>query len=695
MAKLKSGNAIVRLLLSHGEKLGMLAILVCAGMLFWSALGVEKLGDDQEPQDLVGLTTRANEQITKSTWDTVDPNNKVVAAPVSIGAMADIPADHFPTLDYPLSRPVLDPISLRKDPAILSVEDLEVYGDSGLWASAEESVIRSNQLRAMKEAQEKAKKAEAALERETRGRGPEGGEGRGSSLFGGSPRGGVEGGGRFDRETSRSRNDGPVIVTPNSRTSLQGFEEINEESWVTIVGRIPIEKQTKVYESALEDASGYDPGTDVPVYKGYEVERAEITHTGLGEWKTIARVNSRVLEKEISTYPFDAPDLISQRYTHPLLTHPLPPLVLRDWDRRVTHSEIPLIEEEEPEGFEDFEEGTMEEESDETDMFARRSNNFDEGGFGERSGRMTGRTGRRSTRGGRGGARGMPRGMPMRGMSEMMGGEFMGGGMERGGRGGMSRGRGSVADFVWDGQTSHVLFRYFDNSVKPGSRYRYRVRLAVADVNDEVDERYLDQTVLERRKQIKVASRKAYQFTEWSEPSPIASVPLPARVHVAGAEPIKQSSIDDEPEAVMLVKAFDSGLPAEFAKKESFLRGSVLNPLDEADVIWTQVSSTDGSEQPEELKEKFQFRTGVTVVDIRGGEKLSTKNRDLLHPASVLLMDPAGRLFVRVESEDAEPVQEFEDAKEGLTADGGRGGGFQGGFGGRGGPGGEFFGGEE
>lgn len=689
MAKLKSGNAIVRLLLSHGEKLGMIAILACAGMLFWSALGVDRLTDDQEPEDLVSLTNRADAQIKNSTWETVDPNNKVVAIPVSIGGMADISTKHFPPLDLPMDRPVLDPVSLRKDPAILTVEDLEVYGDSGLWASAEASVIRANRLRAMQEAAKKAKEEAATLERNTRGREGEGGER--SNLFGGGARGGLERGGRTDRESTRSRNDGPVIVTPHSQVRLQGFEEIEEKSWVAIVGRIPIEQQSKLYESVLEEASGYDPGTDMPVYKGYEVERAEITASGLGEWQRIARVNSNVLDKEIATYPFDAPDLISPRFTHPLLTHPLPPLVLRDWDRRVTHSEIPLIEEEVPEDFRNFEEAAPAEEAEDGDMFARRDvNRLDGGEFGDRGGMMPGRTGRRSARGN---SRGMPPGMRGGRMgSEYGGGEFMGEGMMRGGGRGMVRGGRSGAQFVWDGETSHVLFRYFDNTVSPGSRYRYRVRLAIADVNHEVDERYLDQTVLERRNQIKVASKKAYQFTDWCEPSPIASVPLPARVYVAGAEPIKQATIDDEPEANMLVKAFDSGLPAEFAKLEGFLRGSVLNPRDEADVIWTQANTADGVNQPEELKEKFQFRTGVTIVDIRGGERLSRKNKDLLYPARVLMMDPAGRLFVQKELEDSEPVKEFEDAKEGLGNDRGM-GGFRGGFGGRGGAD-EFMGGE-
>ena len=70
MANLKGGNAMVRILLVHGEKIGMFAIVVCAGMLFWSALGGDRLEDDQQPEKLVLLANRANQHVLNSTMKT-------------------------------------------------------------------------------------------------------------------------------------------------------------------------------------------------------------------------------------------------------------------------------------------------------------------------------------------------------------------------------------------------------------------------------------------------------------------------------------------------------------------------------------------------------------------------------------------------------------------------------------------------
>ena len=58
-SKLKSGNLVVRLLLAHGEKLGIGAILICAGMLVWSSLGRESLKPEQQPEKLVSAADRA------------------------------------------------------------------------------------------------------------------------------------------------------------------------------------------------------------------------------------------------------------------------------------------------------------------------------------------------------------------------------------------------------------------------------------------------------------------------------------------------------------------------------------------------------------------------------------------------------------------------------------------------------------
>lgn len=658
MANLKGGNAIVRFLLAHGEKLGIAAVAICAGVLFWSALKLDHLGPNEQPDKLIQLANQANQHIEDFTWEVLDPNSKVIAEPVSGKAMPPVVREYFPPLEAPWNRPVLDPVSLRTDPQLLAAVDLEVHGDSGLWASALPEVIEQKQLEALQEQQRLRKEEEEARlreqteserggrgDRETRG-------GRGSREDRGGRRIFEGGRGGREREAAPTRNDGPVVVNASSRAMLQGFEEISAKSWVTVVAKVPIEKQYQLYDEALMNASGYDPGQDIPTYRGYIVERAEVTEEGQGEWQRVASIDEPRLERAIRSYPFEPLELVSNQYIHPLLTHPLPPLILRDWDRRVTHSSIPLASEE---VLEDVYETDEVEEGDqplgEDNIFAAapsddRMNNF----------------GREGLRGSNRRAM-IPRGPSMRRESYSLEGE--GGPVGEGRRvGGRSYNRGGTTGmYSWDGVTPYILFRYFDDDVELGHRYRYRVRLALADVNNEVLEQYLDKTVVERRSKLKSDARKEFRLTDWSQPSPVASVPLPARVYLAGADTASESNFNDEPEANILVQVFNSLLPAEIALEKSFLRGSVLNVRDKASVIW--VDRADLAQA--QVNDDFDFRTGITVIDFRGGERLSTRNRDLTVPARAVLMDPAGRLFLQSELEDREPADNYERALEGDT----------------------------
>ena len=702
MAKLKSGNVIVRLLLAHGEKIGILAILICAGMLVYSATGLERLADDRKPGDLEQMTSSARQTIDNTKWEDVDPNQKIIAAPPS-ETMADVDPLHFPVLDYSLDRPPLNPTKLRLDPALLVVEDLEVYGDSGLWAYAHPDVIEQNRLKAMEEADEKAA-AEAAKadddEGDSRLFGREGREGRvGAGRFGGertNPRGRGRGRGEEDDRKPRKR-EGPVVLTSSGRSQLQGFEEIQAQSWVTVVGRVPIKKQFELYQEALEEASGYVPDRDVPRYRGCYIERAEVTAAGTGEWTQIAILNEKGLLKKTESYPpLGTQPIVPSQYTHPILTHPLPPLILRDWDRRVTHSSIPTIEEESEAAMDDPVRQQYEKEVEEAiegDDFARQDS--EEEGFNSRlSDRVRMPRNSRSEIAGRGRGRGRPRG-EYGGGREFGGPASMYGGAASmyGGRGGM-RGlegggrRSGLGEFMWDQDTSHILFRYFDSDVRPGGRYRYRVRLAVTDVNAKVSEQSLDKTVNERLKKEK---KKGWRLTEWSQPSPIASVPLPARVYVAGVDAVKEREgvYDSEPEAKMLVKVFDYQLPGELAREVESLRGTVLNQLEKASVIWTQATRGSSDEDGKEFEKEYLFRTGITVLDMRGGQMLTRRRSELFRPARVLMMDPSGRLFVQEELDDTEATDEFKTALEG----GGDGRGFGRGIEGAGGYGGPYGGG--
>jgi hypothetical protein len=700
---LKGGNAVVRLLLAHGEKIGIAAILLCAGMLIWSALSVPTLDATQTPEQLSQKASQAESHVNSFKWQEVAsqdlPETPVVKSkPFEVDAMHQLAKDHWPLLD-PVNPPVIPPQKLRTDPVLLAAADLEVHADSGLWATANPDEIAGRKKAALAE-QQRAEREEREREaRESEDDDRDGGRGRGRGRGRDDDRG-------DDEERPRGPN-ATVVVRPRQGVELEGFETINAQSWITVVARIPIKDQNNMYEDALENARGFNATADVPQYLGYLIERAEITHEGQGEWKLIKQVTDKSLIKELQSYPVFPPEVVASRFVHPVMTHPLPPLILKEWDDRVKHSSMSLAVDDVLPTDEPLEEEPAEEEAAEGeaeddggfgvtrppagaagDPYGARGGYEMDGGRGGRGGyEMDGGRGGYGMDGGRGG--GFGRG----GYDEMDGGRGgygMDGGRGGGGYGQMGTGRGvELASFTWDYKTSDILLRFFDNTVEPGHRYRYRVRLALMDVNEGVPVQHLDKTVTERREKLANAKLRTFRLTDWSDPSPIASVPLPVRLYLVAAEPAKPTAA---PEAEILIKALDSKFAAEIARKEKASRGAVLNVREKAEVVWS-------NNYEEEQDPEFNFRTGATLVDVQGGEKLGKTNRNLVAPGRAVMMDAAGKLSILHELKDAPVVQDFDATKEmdqdgmgggrgGYEMDGGRGGG-RGGRG-RGGRGGDF-----
>ena len=187
------------------------------------------------------------------------------------------------------------------------------------------------------------------------------------------------------------------------------------------------------------------------------------------------------------------------------------------------------------------------------------------------------------------------------------------------------------------------------------------MRLALADVNNNAPEQYLDKTVTDRRAKLS-KSKLVYRLTDWSKPSPIASVPLPARIYLVGAKPAKEKNYNAEPEAELLIKALNSKYAAEIALEDKFSRGSVINAHKKATVIWSNYKFT--TEQDSE----FDFRTGITLIDFSGGEKLSRRNKDLTAPTRAVLMDASGRLFLQAELDDLQAVAAYREVLEGGSS---------------------------
>jgi hypothetical protein len=287
-------------------------------------------------------------------------------------------------------------------------------------------------------------------------------------------------------------------------------------------------------------------------------------------------------------------------------------------------------------------------------------------------------------RGGEMGMMGRP-GMGRGGEMGMMGRPGMGRGGEMGGMGMGASIVEELPPFAWDGRTKTLLFRYFDDTVEPGRRYRYRVQLVLKDVNANQPAMYLDPEVSTRQTE----DKRPYRVTEWSEPSPVAVVPRPGLTFIAETKDPGGA----EPEARLIIKSVDSANAAEVANDAWYTRGSVLNFTQKAKIIWSSVYKVN-AEKPDESP-VFRFFTGLTLIDLDGGDQLVPKNRNLKAPARALVMDSAGRLMMQNELDQGKTIREYDfilrqDAEAARRAretesdrggrGGGRGGGGRGGF---------------
>jgi hypothetical protein len=673
-ASLKGFGGIQRLLLTHGEKVGIAIIGLCAAMFVYASLGHDPLPDQYQANRLKSEIDQSLSAVEEFNWTDASSEDVRVAKYSASGEIIFVEPDAYQTWHHGWDVPVVPPTVLRTDPELLAIQGLDARGGSGLLAFHDEAYARKIELEEEREKQQReaAQKAEQDRQRDRQD------EDRGR---------------RGDRDRNQGRGRGePEVVDPNRPNlrqantagvrppgiQLDGAERIETSYWAVVVAKVPIREQFKRYRDALANARSYDPEADYPQYVGYIVERAEVlpgqplqfkrVRVYDGQRKDLAGrgiaplVSSKVLDDVTNDWAEISEEVVSERYLDPdgLLAFPLPPLVGKDWGKDVTHPDIPLAWDDEALNEEEQPEDPVEEaapaEVDERELLLGGSS-AEEGGRRRSAG---GREDMRSRGGGRGaeasrGGRGMayqPRGG--RGGADPRAGRFG----SRSGRGEAGRGGGPGAR----PDVAYWLLRFFDFSVEPGKKYKYRVRMVMADVNNTspsglgrvLSKDALDPTVLTR--QSKAAEARGgkplpVRYTEWSVPSQTVGIPLAGDVRVAAVRPATDRLFNDEPRVTLMVRAYgvdDKGQAFQAAKEEdTFRRGYVANMTSDVEVLVDRGRYVD-------LLRSFPFRTGVTIVDIEGGDRLT---RDISAPAQALLMDTAGGLYVRKETADIEEVE--------------------------------------
>lgn len=662
-------DAIKSLALQHGEKLVMLLVVVCAGMLIWSTLSHESLPQEKSANRLTTKANQVRSTVDNYTWDQAieqAPEEVRIHESIKSAGAVEIAAEpYLPT--GALAQEIVERAELRKDPKLLPVIDFEGHGVTGLLGFIDEEVARERELQerrleAMSEREREQEREKMANEENTHGR-----------------NGGFDNFGRGENENRRAVS---MTMRP-AGVELNGDELIRQLSCAVVMAKVPLPEQLEEYKKALAKTRTYNPSEDYPKYFGYLVQRAEVTGEGELEWKRISFPNGRYNGQtdkrrtipNISTEAIDRitynwarglEDFFDPRYADPALTVPLAPLVGRNWDEMAYLSEVPLAADVEAEMEDTPEEFEPEEGAGDELVFGDRSQpgagrrpgggRFGSGEFGGEFGGMGGPRPPRRGGGSRGG----------RGMGSM-GGEFGGGGMARTGGGTSFDENGEmVVDIPF------LMLRFFDLSVKPGKRYKYRVQLVMADPNFSQLRDHLDPSVLERE-------RKPTIYGEWSEPSPTISIPQAGIVRVAESDP-PRSGYYAEPQATMLVESFgidERGNATQASKEIEARRGAVMNFQGEVEAL------VERGRFIEKL-EDFTLDTGIVVLDLQGGKTLS---RELKEPTHALLMDASGRMYMRDELDDELEVAihraVFEESDDRTGPGGGRGRDFGGGeFGG-------------
>ena len=674
-------DAIKMLALKHGEKVVMVLVVALAGWLLYSTFSHETLPENQSAERLKTKATTVSDTVSRFTW-----GQAVQEAPEEVRQWEQIKSanavevssqPYFDPTAPGFDRRVVQPIELRKNPKLLPVADFQGSGMTGLFAFVDEDAAKERILRERREELERERDAELERERMQ----AEGGEGRGPTGVGGrggrNPRGGF-GGGEFGMGAGGLDMEGlrPVpFPVPRAGVDLQGDELIRQLSCAVVVAKVPLPEQLTEYKKALGNTRSYQPDRDYPQYKGYLVERAEVTESGELNWQQVRfpnghyrvendntrympAVSTEAIGKIAYNWASGMEDVYDTRYGFDSLTMPLAPLVGRNWDEMAYHSDVPTAMETEAKMMDDQGQPggettptTEEPNSDNLDIFG--GGGTEAGGMGGEFGGRGGIGGEFGGRGGRGGIGARTGGMGnigartggmggMGGIGARTGGRGGEMGMGRGGMGGGMGAMNSAMNFDEKGEliveVPFLMLRFFDMTVQPGKSYKYRVQLVLADPNYMMPKDALDPSAMEKE-------HKTIVMGEWSDASPTISIPQAGRVRVANAETMRDSAYA-EPEANMLIESFDidekRNARQAAQELEKVRRGSVMNYHGDVEMLVDQGRFIKKIED-------FTIDTGVVLLDIDGGEAFT---REMNEPTHALLMDATGRMYLRDELDD-------------------------------------------
>ena len=602
---------------AHGEKLGVAGVAVCMVLLVSSGLHVERLAPDTANQ-LHEEVKSANNHILRDGFPSILADDYLELDGFSFPQVGldDYEQESWTPWDPPLFRAQ----KKRRDPALLTVEDVKVRASAGLFALADPLARRASGY--------------------TRAHLKSAGQGGSPDDDGRTPRqdivrGHNPDGAGFDMDEAiwhrkkqrRDKSEGQSERTHPTISDMPGVvppadANIEIRHFAVVAGRIPVAEQVERFRRALGDSPDYDPGYDRPRYYAFQIQRAQVSESGTSQWGTARTISGHSIDREMHTWAALAEEVVDARYVHParILTMPLGPLVGQSWGEWATHphfsirspESIPVLELPSRVASSPESNGTQ----DELDPRGSKWN--------------TNARRRAAFHARRGAVRGRFRGFPRPSRKPLIDRDAPTWQPSRG---------------PWLPPAPELLFRAIDYDVEPGRRYRYRVRLALHDPNHRVPTKRLATSVIDRRRNLGQVERR-YVLTDWSQPTRTIYVPSGGRVLAGPAKRPRLGNPYWEPRILALIKAIEPNEKVEVGVERYLSRGSVANtgPVN--------VRAVDPVKRTQRQKKNVSLTTHALVLDIHGGRRLSRQYRDLVEPSQMLILDAGGRLVVRDELED-------------------------------------------
>ncbi len=478
--------------------------------------------------------------------------------------------------------------------------------------------------------------------------GMDGGGMMGRSGFGGAGR-------KFDAES----NFGYSASSAFSQAS-GSKKPVPQSAWFIAGTAVIAHKEiAESYQAALAASDGFDAQRDQPLYFNYEIQRADVTNKAVAslaekDWIDIGDRESD-LKRAAFVWAGFAPELVPLDYRDLNITGYIPPILLSDYSKFALHPLIPKVSRDEIERARFAEEQVTASEVRADDMELSTGN----------------------LAAGRGGDSGM---------YESMGYSPMGMDSDMGMQMGMGVAYGlSTVD---KNPVEYKLMRFYDFARRgskisplPGHQYVYRLRYAVQDPNFPANRNHqpksstLSADVYVRVQGLmanaeKNEEREFQLWSEWSEPSPPASLPGFNKVF---AGDVKESRGREFKIAGKTVKYYKSPPTANVVNEnhnvqyaapmpiwlKGVTEGSTMSYQGDADLIDPINLTIKKVEDATVLSE-------TTIIDINGGRPLRVveENEELTEPGWVLMFDESGGLRVESEVRDQQEYRIYSFAEE-------------------------------